>query len=657
MDKRPIIVSCIHFLLLSTVFLIPLFSLNYLPYVTIEKTLLFYCLIDITVCLWLYTILQNKAYLPPRNVLLTVAGIFLAVYFIAGLRAESPEIALWSTMTRMSGLILLFHIAAFVLMLISTLRDKKAWRRIMAVVAVSGVLAAIPTHFATLFPEHKTALINSTFGNSSYVAAFLTFSLFFSLLLFFESKKRGSKIFFATCAGVIVFSPLFLTLQGLLEIFADPAGVFGTARAASVSVVVGLVFAGLVYAASSKRKLLARSAQFVAIVLAALLVVVSVLVFVPGSFVQSKLTDFNIGSRTLFWESALEGIEDRPLLGFGPEHYFVPFYKYFEPALMTEEYAYEVYTSKPHSAYLEVLVSGGLLSFVPYMGIWITAFILLFKAKMRGILSRSETALLVGLISAYLLQNIVFFDTLSSYLGIGIVLAYLVHVSSVRDRLSLYPSIPRAVSWYKAAVAFGISAIAVYVFAWMPIVQQVMLVRVIGQVTVVERSRMYEELFALSPHVRTSMAEYLVSKELEMVPAVIMDATPQERELILNDIRALRKTVNAYAGKDPVYYRLTLYITRLHLLELVLESDPHKRDLLLKAVRVHEQILEKLSPGNPQSYWAKAQRQLFEGSGEDALASLRESDASAPGIPETWEKISKVEKYLSEGGSIPFFTR
>src|SRR5690606_16744749 len=95
--------------------------------------------------------------------------------------------------------------------------------------------------------------------------------------------------------------------------------------------------------------------------------------------------------------------------------------------LLTDEYDFETYTSKAHSAYLEVLVSGGVLSFVPYMMIWVMALLSLWRLWKLNKVTRSTLSFLIVLLTAYLLQNLVLFHTLSSYMGISIVIAYLVY--------------------------------------------------------------------------------------------------------------------------------------------------------------------------------------------------------------------------------------
>ncbi len=655
MEKKPLVISGIQLLLFLIIFIVPLFSLNYLAYSVIEKTLFFYALVEIAFFLWLYTSLKSKAYLPRYSLLLLAAGTFLAFYTLAGLLSASPEIAFWSTMTRVSGLVLLFHLAAFVLILVTTVRDNKTWRRIMGALAIAGALTTLPMHAVTLFGGGEE-VVKSTFGNDSYTAASLTFSFFFSLILFIQSKSRKVKIFFALSVLTIILAPVFLSLPNSLEIFTNPIEILGTARAASVSILIGLILSVSVYLATSGRKIISHIGTGVLVTLLGGLLILSIMVFVPGSLVQQKLGEVGIGSRIVFWESATLGISEKPLLGFGPEHYFVPFYQHFDPALLTAQYGYEWFTSKPHSAYLEVLVSGGVLSFIPYMAIWFIAFFLLWRMRKDGRLQRGETALWAGLLVAYLIQNIVLFDTLSSYMGIGLVIAYLVYASQIRNSTTVYPPIAERISWPKAITCLGGLAVSSYFFVIAPFLQQARMIHIIEQVTVVERPVMYEELFALSSNMRISMAEYLMAKALEAIPPALEDATPMQKDLILKDLSSLRQTAQMYVHvSDPVHYRPIFYLARLHLLEFVLEQDMEKRQALLNETKDLEPSLEKLSPGNPQNQWIKAQRELLQGEGKAALSTLKETNEYAPEIPGTTQKIQQVEAFLAGESNMPFF--
>lgn len=655
MEKRPTVISWVQFLLLSTIFLVPLFSFDYLAYSVIEKTLLFFFLVEVAFSLWLYAVLRNKEYLPHLNSLLIATGVFLALFTISGVIASSPEIAFWSTMSRMTGLILLFHIAAFVLMLISTIREEKTWLKVFGLFTFSGALVTLPMHFFA-FSNETTEVVKSTFGNDSYTAAFLTFSFFFALIMIFRSTSQKTKIFFAVCAASIILSPVFVSLQNFLDIFDDPTQLLGTARAASLSIFIALTLSVLSYFATSSQEIFSRVCKSLFAVIFIGLTTLSIMVFIPDSEVQQRLSEEGIGSRLVFWDSAIAGIADRPLLGYGPEHYFVPLYLHFNTALFTKEYAFELHTSKPHSSYLEVLVSGGVLSFIPYMTIWVMLYVYLWRLWKEKILSRINVSLMTGLVSAYLLQSIVLFDTLSSYMGIGVVIAYVVYAFSLKNSTHVYPPLGRRFSWTYASPAFTFCLMIVYFFVWLPLSQQAKLIYAMEEMTVMERSGVYGELFSLSPIMRTSMSEYLMAKALEAVPPMLGSAIATEREIILSDISSLRQTVQTYfETTDAVHYRQVLYLARLQLLEFVLEKEKAKQENLLTGVRSLELTLEKLSPKNPQNYWLKAQRELFEGDVESALLTLQTDDESM-GIAQTREFIMQVERYASGEGNVPFFT-
>lgn len=567
-------------------------------------------------------------------------------YTLAGLLAVSPELAFWSNMSRMSGLVLLFHVAAFGLMLTSAFKDEKGWGRVFGATAISGALVTLPTYLPSLDPVSET-MVKSSFGNDSYVAAYLTFALFFSLILYFQSKNWKQKSIFAASAVIMLFSPLFIDLLALFS-FNSLTDVIGTARAAAASILIGLILAAIVYIATSTRALLALSAKMALAIFATILIALSVSILIPGTPIQEKLDDLGLGSRVVFWHSAIEGFKDRPLLGYGPENYSVAFYKHFDPALLTEEYAFETYTSKPHSAYLEILVSGGVLSFVPYMMVWLLAFFSLWRLWQRQQITRPTLALLAGLLSAYLLQNLVLFDTLSSYMGIGIVIAYLAY-AEIGPRPYIKLGQP---SKQKAVLIGGITMAALYFLVLVPFTQQSRLIYALEEVTVTERASMYEDLFTLSPSLRAPIGEYMMGKLLAVVPPMIGEMTPKQKELVLEDVSSLRGEVERYMPEEPVHYRHAYFLARLYLLEWVLNPE----EAILEKVENLEAHLNKLSPNNPQNDWIKAQRQIFASDGEGALSTLQASNAQVPNIQTTIDRMISVEAYLQEETAAPFFT-
>ena len=645
MQPKPFLISTIHFLLASIVFLIPLFFTNQFVFAfTPAKTFLFYLLVEVVFSLWLFAALQNKKYFPPLSSVLIAGGVFLALYTLSGILSVSPEYAFWSSISRMSGLILLYHVAAFVLVLIATVRTKETWRMLFWASVISASVVAVLSYLYIYGIQIGLTVVrnDATIGNTSYIGTYLLFNFFFVLILYIETRTVKKRIILGGLALLILFCPIFFNFSNLHNIFTDPLSLLGQARAATTVLLIGSTLFGLAMLTRTKYIFTRYTGWIgvVAIVLGGILV--TTLMLFPGTPPREFLIQEGAGTRVIMWNSAVEGIKERPLLGFGPENYFVPFYKYIDPVLWNQQYGSgaEVNIDKPHNTYLEIAVMGGLLGLIAYLIFLYTIFSSLFTKPIPF----AEKALIVVLLFAYLLQNTLFFDTLTSYLMFGLIIGYI--VSKEYDQ--------QARIKVRNRYAFGVIPLFLvlfWFFVYAPCLQQIMLKDSLQYEAIQERAKTRDELLTLSLHGRTSSLIYIAQKMLSTYPLFFSEASLEETDILLKDIETTREDIIEYAGEKPEHYQLALLLAGLNLVQA---TSPGTDELLLQTKEL-EAHLFTLSPQNPQNYWVQAQRELLEGNAETALATLKESNELAPDIPATLEMITQTEKYLRGEGSTPFF--
>jgi tetratricopeptide (TPR) repeat protein len=140
-----------------------------------------------------------------------------------------------------------------------------------------------------------------------------------------------------------------------------------------------------------------------------------VLIVVGGVFAKTKVkfSDNDSKARLAQWQMALKGFKDQPVLGTGPENYYVVSNKYFNP----EIYKYDAsWFDKPHNALLESLITTGILGLLSYLSIIVSAFWMLWRSFRQGILRLPEFTILLGGLVAYEVQNFFVFDTISASL-------------------------------------------------------------------------------------------------------------------------------------------------------------------------------------------------------------------------------------------------
>ena len=146
-----------------------------------------------------------------------------------------------------------------------------------------------------------------------------------------------------------------------------------------------------------------------------------------------------------------------------------------------------------------------------------------------------------------------------------------------------YNSLSKTISWPAlgtSLVIFFLLSISNELF-YKPYRQQVTMAHIIENVTVMERSESYAELFPLTPHGRTSMMIYLMNKMTTAVPDALSTLDSSEKAMVLKDIHNLRGEVENYIGTTPTHYRLVLSLVRLLHLEHALQTDIEKREGIL----------------------------------------------------------------------------
>ncbi|MEK7535875.1 MAG: hypothetical protein AAB590_02595, partial [Patescibacteria group bacterium] len=219
---------------------------------------------------------------------------------------------------------------------------------------------------------------------------------------------------------------------------------------------------------------------------------------------------------------------------------------------------------------------------------------------------------LLGLLIAYLLQNSLFFDTMTSYLAVAIVLGYVIHMTAQTE--SYYPSLPKDTSWLTITILTPIILLLFYNLSYKPYRQQVFMKHIIEDTTVTERSGAYEKLFPITYHGRTSVMLYLMNKMNAAVPEVLGTLSPTERVDVLKDVHNLRREVEGYIGTRPTHYRLVLSFVQLLGLEYVLQTDTEEREVILTTITEYQKYLLTLSPTNPRNDWEQERLNLLRGS-------------------------------------------
>ena len=136
-----------------------------------------------TFALWTLLAVGWPRWRPPRSAILAALAASLAVAAVSSWLGASPQRSLWSTYTRMEGLVDSAHWFAFALVLASTVRGARGWNRLLnanlGVGLVAALLAIARFHmtdepiFGAWPPEGHYPRISATTGNPTFLGGYM----------------------------------------------------------------------------------------------------------------------------------------------------------------------------------------------------------------------------------------------------------------------------------------------------------------------------------------------------------------------------------------------------------------------------------------------------------------------------------------------------
>ena len=424
--------------------------------------------------LWAVLATWRPCWRPPPTVIL---GAFLAGLAVSALSAGfgvSPQRSLWSTYTRMEGLVDSAHWAAFAVVLMATVRTDRDWDRLLTVnlcVGLAVALVAVLRFHAPnaslldLPPESRYPRISGTTGNPTFLGAYLQAVALLSAGFLARSWRaptgappagrsrippRGTapsspwpaRLFWAATLTAAVYA---LTLTGSMGALAG----LGT----------GLAVAAALHALLGRTRLARRLGLggLVALGLAAsalALVLVLRAAAPPGgeadrpafdSVLLERVTDAGRIANTLAprrrnWESGLKAFAERPVIGWGTGNYFVASARHIsEPPKRT------LIRDHAHNMVLEEAATKGLAGLAAYFLLW-GAIAVAVVRRARVSVSREQTlAIFAGAaLAGWFVQSQILFYAPSIRLQHTLLLAFAAYMEASAPRGRLLAACRRA---------------------------------------------------------------------------------------------------------------------------------------------------------------------------------------------------------------------
>lgn len=397
-------------------FIVP--NTMFFPFIT-GKNFAFRVLVEIMFGAWVALAILYPAYRPKKSLILIAFAAFVGVMTVADIFGEGFLQSFWSNYERMDGLITLLHVFALLIILTTTIRTRVLYERLFDTSIAASVIMSLYgfAQLAGKFAIHQGATrLDATFGNATYLAVYALFHIFLAALLSLRTNETWKKSFY----GIAIAFNLFI--------------LYHTAtRGAMLGLLAGLIVAGAVYVlkGSGKGRKIAGGVIGVIIILIGGFIASKDAQFIRESQVLSRfasisLQDTTTQSRFIIWGMALEGWKEKPILGWGQDHFITVFNKYYKPEL----YKQEPFFDRAHNVFLDWLIAGGILGLLTYLAIFFVAAWIVFRS---AIFTALESSILIGLLAAYFGQNLFVFDNLGSYMLFAVTLGYIVVATATNN--------------------------------------------------------------------------------------------------------------------------------------------------------------------------------------------------------------------------------
>lgn len=593
------------------------------PFIT-GRHFAFRIITEIALVLWTGLLFLNRSYRPKMTPLLWALVIFFAIVGLADLLGVNPYNSFWSRYERMEGYFLLIHLAAYVLILVTTFK-KKDWNILLHLFMLGGLFVSSYAVYQKLFlggSVQGADRVDGTIGNPTYLAAYLLFMLIVGFLALLRTHKPLLRYGYGLLLAFYLFT-IYLT--------ASRGPILALLFCAALFPVLYLFFGKHVNDHGLKYRKQALVFLVVVFAIPIGFYLVRGFAFVKTSpilsrFANISLTEKTTRSRFLIWNISWQGFKERPILGWGQENYIDVFSKYYDPKL----YDQEPWFDRSHNIVFDWLINAGALGLLSYLALFGAVFLALWRAFESGdVPFREACVLFLGFI-AYFIQNLLVFDNFSTYVIFFALLAYVNSFSNSPSETSLEKrgnDFSRA-SLRSSSIALACAAALVLPAGYYANIRPIQESRsLIGVLQILARESINPDaVLAQFKHTFSyrTFGDNEGREQFSRLASQIVDqnAIPVEKRLafIEEAIHELEMEVLEYDGDIKAHLGLGALYNQIG------SVNP---EYILKG-RAHVEKALALSPGRQTTYFLEADSYLSQNDGVKAVEVLRKAADLAP---------------------------
>ncbi len=387
-----------------------------------------------------------------------IFSLTTASFLISAFLATDQFIAFWGDVERGEGVFGIFTIGLFLLLSyfwFNQLDWKKFWWGTWGVGVIISLYSWL--EYLGIFGIAQMARPGSLFGNAGMLSTYLVLLLMVPVILWVEAKEKikylllGSEILFLSAillsgtrgaflglvAGV-VFLAAWQVIKGGEEVWFLKKSKSFWAKI----ILVGLVFFAVVFGLTRTNGFWAKIPLLNRLSVSSL----------------ASTSDASTITRLITWDIAWKAFKDRPVFGWGPDHFITAYERYYDPEFATYG---ETWIDRAHNQFLDMLVSRGVVG----LGLWLVLLVFLFLLPPKDF---SGKRIWWGILTAYIVQSIFIFDSILSYLVLASFIAFwLPKKEGIGDNLK---NINKKFSYIFGLLAVGV-LVFIYFSVYLPIAQ------------------------------------------------------------------------------------------------------------------------------------------------------------------------------------------
>lgn len=410
------VIQGLLYLVLGLTLALPIIVINdtFFPWI-FPKVFAFRVLVEIALVFYFFLVCLNKDFRPKFNLLTIILASFVLISFISSFFGINFYSSFWGDMERGEGLILWLHLLVYFIILTSGIKEKKHWLWFFDFSLLIGFFSFIQVLMQIFniggLESQAGERVTAFFGNPAFLAAYMIFLTAIAAYMCIQRKE----IIYRAIYAILFFLFIFVTFKTLTR-----GAILGLGFGIFIS------FAILFFSKETNKnaKKIILSSFAILFIIGCSLFLFREISLIKNNSVLSRLTyisfsDITAQNRLSAWKAAWSGWSQKPILGYGLEGYMYVFDKNFPPEIYQDEGS-QVWFDRAHNVIFDRGVTTGFAGLLLYLFfIFVPVWLLLKKEN------RLENLPLVGLIFAFFIQDLFVFETITTYVILMFVWAYL----------------------------------------------------------------------------------------------------------------------------------------------------------------------------------------------------------------------------------------